>query len=55
MAFPLPANWEQDLAWIMPDLLWDKSGVNFNDPFFKHFPFSYVDAAEVHYDQYTTP
>lgn len=53
MPFPLPQNWEQDTAWIMPDLLWEAAGVNFaTDPFFKHFPFRYVDADRVIYDQY---
>jgi hypothetical protein len=52
MPFPLPTNWEQDLAWILPDLLWAKAKFN-DDPLFKHFPLTYIDAAEVHYDQYT--
>lgn len=53
MAFPLPSNWEQDLAWIMPDLLWSEVKGGFaSHPLFKHFPFSYIDANEVHYDQY---
>lgn len=53
MAFPLPTNWEQSLAYIMPDLLWDSAGANFaTDPFFKLFPFTYVDAAQIVYDQY---
>ncbi len=53
MPYPLPLNWAQDTAWLMPDFLWEASGVNFStDPFFKHFPFRYVDADRVIYDQY---
>jgi hypothetical protein len=51
MAFSLPTNWEQDTAFILPDLVWKKG--NFaTDRLFRHFPFSYIDANEVHYDQY---
>ncbi len=52
MPFSLPTNWEQDLAWIMPDLLWEKGNFG-RDRLFAHFPFSYIEANEVHYDQYT--
>lgn len=51
MAFSLPTNWEQDTAWILPDLVWKKGNFG-SDRLFKHFPFSYIDANEVHYDQY---
>lgn len=52
MPFSLPTNWEQDVAWILPDLLWKR--MNFSkDRLFRHFPFSYIDANEVHYDQYS--
>jgi hypothetical protein len=51
MAFSLPNNWEQDTAWILPDLIWDEGKFS-TDPLFKHFPFSYIDANEVQYDQY---
>lgn len=51
MAFSLPTNWEQDVAFILPDLVW-KAGKFGSDRLFRHFPMSYIEANEVHYDQY---
>lgn len=50
MAYPFPTNWEQDTAFILPDLIWNKKGLK-SFELLKHFPLSYVDAAEIQYDQ----
>jgi hypothetical protein len=49
-AYPFPTNWEQDTAFILPDLIWHEGGLD-SFPLIKHFPLSYVDAAEIQYDQ----
>lgn len=49
-AYPFPTNWEQETAFILPDLVWHEKGLK-DFMLLEHFPLSYVDAAEIQYDQ----
>lgn len=48
--YPFPTNWEQDTAFILPDLIWNEKGLK-KFMLLEHFPMSYVDASEIQYDQ----
>ena len=48
---PFPSSWEYDVAYMLPDQLWNTEGLK-TSPIFKHFPLSYVDAYEVLWPQY---
>lgn len=50
----LPQNFEQDVAALMPDLLWHKTK-NSKSPLARALPFSYTDASFVKWDQYKNP
>ncbi len=50
MAYPFPTNWEQETAFILPDLVWNKKGLK-SFALLDHFPLAYVDASEIQYDQ----